>query len=355
MINTNKTIVFVIPFFHAGGVERWVSYAVSALKNRGVSVKIFCTGALTIKDSFYCDDVIVESFSWFDVIKYLYRHDVITVSALTRPNLIISIVSKVFGRNHISSVHLSLGKKKTEKLWKHWMRVLFHWVILSLSKNTIAVSEGVAAELISIKSSADVSQLYNPCFFSEDISPPRTFDKSSPLKFVSAGRLHSQKRFDLLIEAFVKSYSNFPRGSTLTIWGEGDDREMLENMISPDFKELIFLPGATNHLFNEFRKADIFVLSSEYEGFGNVLAEALANGCKCLSVDIPHGPSEILDKGRFGILVDFELECLSIGMVEASNPPSISQIYSMSLKAHLYKFTVESFGEGFAKLLEKIG
>src|SRR5690606_31705148 len=86
--------------------------------------------------------------------------------------------------------------------------------------------------------------------------------------------------------------------------GHGPLRNELETQIGNlGLQGHVAMPGFVDTPFAHLASAALFVLSSRHEGFGNVIAEALACGTPVVSTDCKHGPAEILDGGRFGALV----------------------------------------------------
>lgn len=120
--------------------------------------------------------------------------------------------------------------------------------------------------------------------------------------FVAVGRLSEQKHFSLLIKAFRKVRDEVP--CRLLILGEGEQRTELEELVRQlNLNEDVVLMGWRENPFRIMRAADIFVLSSLYEGFPNVLLEAMAVGLPVISTKCPSGPAELLEEGEFGVLV----------------------------------------------------
>jgi glycosyltransferase involved in cell wall biosynthesis len=122
-------------------------------------------------------------------------------------------------------------------------------------------------------------------------------------RLVAVGRLVHQKGFDLLLAAFARIAPEHPEW-TLTIWGEGEQRAALEASCAHlGLAGRVRLPGITKRPGQWVEQADVLVLSSRYESFGNVITEAMAAGLPVIAFSCPWGPGEILRDGEDGLLV----------------------------------------------------
>ncbi|MCD7847906.1 MAG: glycosyltransferase [Oscillospiraceae bacterium] len=118
---------------------------------------------------------------------------------------------------------------------------------------------------------------------------------------VTLGRLESQKNHAMLVNAFALSNND---NLVLEIYGEGSEKTNLENLIERlGMKEKVLLKGRTNNPIDVLSKADLFILSSDYEGMPNALIEAMATGLPCISTNCPTGPAQLIQTGTNGILV----------------------------------------------------
>ena len=133
-------------------------------------------------------------------------------------------------------------------------------------------------------------------------SEPRNESNTFPKIILAAGRLIEQKNFLMLIRAFAEVRSQLD--VQLILLGDGPQREKICELInSLNIEEAVSMPGWADNPYSFMANADLFVLSSSWEGCPNVLLEALACGCSVVSTDCPSGPSEILEHGRWGRLV----------------------------------------------------
>ncbi|MFV1980933.1 MAG: glycosyltransferase, partial [Rhodothermia bacterium] len=139
------------------------------------------------------------------------------------------------------------------------------------------------------------------------------------------GRLTAAKNYPLLLRAFQTLLQS--RDANLLILGEGEERAKLQGLIHDlGIEDHVLLPGYVENPWAYMSKADLFVLSSKWEGLPTVLVEALALGIRVVSTDCEYGPRELLEDGRYGLLVPVDdVDHLAAGMLKAldSDPPGV--------------------------------
>lgn len=135
--------------------------------------------------------------------------------------------------------------------------------------------------------------------------PPRDAPSAAhdAKRLVAAGRLTSQKGFDLLLESFAILHAKHPDW-TLTIFGAGPWRQRLTAQRETlGLTCAVDLPGVSRNLDRELAAASIYVLSSRFEGLPMVLLEAMSTGLPVVAFDCPTGPAEVIEHGVTGLLV----------------------------------------------------
>lgn len=128
--------------------------------------------------------------------------------------------------------------------------------------------------------------------------------RKEPRHIIAVGRLSKQKNHALLIDAFAQIADKYP-DQKLLIYGAGALEAELKSQIKIlGLEERVDLMGATNNVAEVLGKAQVFVLSSDYEGMPNCLMEALAAGVPSISTDCPcGGPKALIEDGENGLLV----------------------------------------------------
>lgn len=231
------------------------------------------------------------------------------------------------------------------------MRWTYNW-----ADAVIAVSHGVASDLSEMLGIPleKITVIYNP------VVTPELFEKAkeplnhpwftlkAPPVILGVGRLTKAKDFATLIQAFalVRREDDI----RLLILGEGEERFHLEALVKKlGMEEYVALPGFVDNPFKYMARASLLVLSSAWEGFPNVLVQAMAVGTPVVATDCPSGPAEILEGGKWGKLVPVgDPEALASAIIETLENPLPQEL----LRKRAEVFSIDTIISRYIKVLK---
>lgn len=318
-----KTVYFVLPSMSGGGAER-----VSAILLKALDRRLFIPSLVLFNNTGDFSDLVpndvkiinLRKKSKFDVFRLVLtlnrviknNNPDIMLSFLEYANYITLLAAQfrrirprmIICEQNDPSVHIHNERFGIFKLFL--MRFTYKH-----ADRVIAVSHGVKKALINtVRLPADkIDVIYNTI----DIETITLHSQKSlhQIKIdliaqkpviISMGRLVRQKNFELLIRAFSMLQNKIP--STLIILGDGKDLIELKNLIEKlGISNKVLFPGFQKNPFAWMGRADLFVLSSNWEGFPCSIIEAMACNTPVIATDCPSGPSEIIENGINGILV----------------------------------------------------
>ncbi|MBT4732869.1 glycosyltransferase [Candidatus Woesearchaeota archaeon] len=332
----SQLITIVIPDLEIGGAERlsinlanhWVTegYTVEfvVMRRQGELINLLSKGINIV-------DLNVDRIYKvvFPLVKYLRKKRPKIILSFMWPLTSISVVAWLIAKRQgklFLSDHIQLSHASVHELF---ISPLLVKIIIKLTypfaTGAIAVSHGVKKDIKKLGALPDslIKVIYNPAAtrISLSRSPEDVQQKLWGDKFkhhiLSVGRLKVQKDHELLLRSFSLIPASY--NAKLVILGDGDLYGHLMNLVQElGLEERVSIPGFTIDTSPWYRSADLFVLSSRWEGFGNVIVEALECGVPVVSTDCPSGPAEILDNGRYGTLVPVgEIEELALAMIKS--------------------------------------
>lgn len=220
------------------------------------------------------------------------------------PELVVSFLTKINVITLLSVLgtrHRVVISERNNPIAQH-AHPLWNWMLRNLTWRADAIVMQTRASLACLDRTARIRArvIPNPIVLAE--VPPNT----GALVLAAVGRLTHQKGFDLLLEAFATVGPLHPNWK-LFIWGDGEEADELRSTIRKmNLGDQVKLCGTSHSPEEWVGSASAFVLPSRYEGFGNVLAEAMAGGLPVVAYDCEFGPREIVQDGVNGLLVPAE-------------------------------------------------
>lgn len=335
---TNERLAFLLPDLRGGGAERVALRLIEDFVARGYGVDLLLMAAKGELIPLLPAGVRVIDLGTGRIrdvvaplVRYLRAERPLGLQAFMWPLTVAAVIAHRLARSRtrlVLSDHTTLSRQYGDRgaLAGLVLRKSIAWAY-PLADARVCVSKDAASDLAALSglSPETIDIIYNPVARPEvDPAERRAAEcgwPASGARILAVGGLIPAKNHSLLIDAVARLSRN--RDVALLILGEGPLREELACQAhSAGIEDKIAMPGFVTHPAPFYAAADLFVLSSDYEGYGNVLVEALHAGLRIVSTDCESGPREILDGGRYGRLVPCgNLDALSHAMAEALDHP----------------------------------
>ena len=170
---------------------------------------------------------------------------------------------------------------------------------------------------------------------------------------ITAGRLTDIKKFDFLIRAFKLLHDIHPDWK-LKILGDGEDRNKLAALVQElDLEDSVLLPGFQKNVIEEFRRASLFTITSQSEGFPMILLEAMSQGLPAVCVDIPV-MKELLDHGKYGVLASRDETAFAVAMNSLIENEQLRKEYGEKALERSKNYSMENVGMQWLALFRKL-
>jgi len=306
-------ILVLIPSLHRGGAERVVSLLTQEwVKKHEVKLAVFDASNLAYAHGGDLIDLGLSAHKGYlgkgiqairRVIRLVFffrseRADRI-ISFMESANFPCTLAATFTGMRSLLWVSVRNDPYHFSSIYKFFIPIFYR-----LPEKVVAVSNGVAQALAAMGVPKNkLINIPNPApLNAPDLSVPVGKPIDAPEHYLLAvGRLHFQKGFDRLIEAFAQLDD---KRLYLVILGEGKERnQLMEHAVALGVGNRLIMPGTQADVWPWYRNALCFVLSSRYEGWPNVIMEAMSQGCPVVASDCNYGPSEIIAHGVNGLLV----------------------------------------------------
>lgn len=224
----------------------------------------------------------------------------VVISMMTEANVMTGIACFGLKTKCIASERNFPGFDYTGCMWGLLRRHTYRFLDIVITQTDVGkkwISDNTSAgTVVSIPNPIVLPLLVNDPV----VAVPKRTDRK---RIIGTGRLTNQKQFHHLIAVFAKFSDEF-KNWDLIILGEGENLAELQNLSKElGLQKRVNLPGRVGNIADWYLAADLFVMTSETEGFPNALIEAMAHGVAAISYDCPTGPSEIIESGVNGLLV----------------------------------------------------
>jgi glycosyltransferase involved in cell wall biosynthesis len=347
-------LLFVMTDLTVGGAQRVMLHLIQGLLNKGLTADIFLLkgqgefmGDIPVGSKLFSGPQGRLLFKAPQTItalaKVAKQYDVIIGALELTPSYFAKAAAILSGKPFIGWVHTTIERylKKSSAAARLVARVFY-----SRCENLVFVSNGASSSMARFcgrPAGPNWRVIYNgiPSAFFEQTIEPRSFAGKAPVRVIFVGRLESMKRLDVLVDAHVLA-----RGAgamhELMIVGDGPEMAgLISAKTQLGGKCDITLYGSSKNVIPLLDAADVFVLSSEFEGLPTVIIEAMARGLPIVSTDCESGPAELLNDGAFGILCEVNsAPALSRALHTLVTDPTAREFYAAKSVVRSREFAV---------------
>jgi len=361
----SKSISILLPNLRGGGAERVAVNLANSFAQRGYAVDMVLMSAAgeflaDLRPEISVVDLQAKRLRGvlFPLIRYLRQTRPDALLPCMWPLTVIALWARKLARVHTRVVvaeHTTWSRSELLDRWSvGWqVRTTMHRAFPD-ADGIVAVSQGAADDLARFANldRNAITVIYNPVV--GETKPvatvpllPAGWWSGKHRRVLAVGTLTDIKDYGTLLNGFAQLHERVD--ARLLILGEGDCRAALEAQVRQmGIEGSVFMPGFVKDLSPYYQHADLHVLSSTGEGFGNVIVEALAAGTPVVSTDCQSGPREILADGRFGRLVPVgDAKALAAAMTESLAAPHDTA----ALKARAQDFSIDKAVDQYEKLL----
>lgn len=367
-------LLFYVPHLGGGGAEMNTVRIANALKKLGVDVHIAVsrpggsyTGRLAPGITVHALTDGLQSSSTFTLLRSVLP--LVRIVRKVKPNVVCPVMissgyvvragSILFPRRTkiYLSVQNTLRPPRQPRL-QRFIGAVFNHVFLRGFDQYVALSRGVEQDLVDLLPfTVGRTTIINNAGVEGGAArkpPVRTTSRLlTSITFVACGRLTQQKGYPFLLEAFAAVRRQCE--ARLIILGDGPlQAQLLDLAERLGIQGHVEFVGFVNDPLHWFSKADVFVLASLWEGFANVIVEAMSVGLPVVSTDCPHGPSEIITNGINGLLVE---PANAVGLAEAMmaivHNPGLREALGERGFERSNDFTSEAIAESWLAMLRR--
>lgn len=308
-----------------------------------------------------------SSRTWKSINKFknylIENRPAVVISAYTETNASVIIAESLlaFRIPIIVSEHASLDEHWADKtIIRRLVLEIIVRFVYRFATRVIAVSKGLAEQISVRLGGREISYISNPVRFSGEILSRTAARRALGIEedifmIISVGRVAKPKNYLMLLRSMVIISSNNSNVRLYIVGGvfDQDEKHKLDLFIEENaLQNVVVFVGFSESVDLYYSSANVFVLSSAWEGFGNVLVEALHYGLPIVSTKCKFGPAEILDNGKYGTLIDVgDFEGMANGIQAIVSGPAVD---GSCQKIRALDYAEDKIASSYFKLITEV-